>query len=497
MKKCMAMFLAACLIFSLAACVKEGRAEPTDSVSTTRLTSVEAEKPGEDIELKQLEGIYRPENNDDTYEKRLQIYNLNDTLLLEQSYWMDGELIETLAEEFWLHEDGISGSSVTGLAQTFGQNDSYQAAALERTILLTDEGLVLRSEEGEENFVRDESIAGAHNDYTTYLVGEIDSQLCGAWESYGMGYAAAVVFEPSGYCRIVVKQRNTPCFLFEGAWCVEDDILRCNGEQIVGGTQHMEYGFSYEWNENGELLLYAQTEGTVALMGGAFCFRPSEGDWMIGMPQTQAVGYFTQMYDVCGEYTDDLGNLYGYDYRVPQLLSEKPGAQELNAELQDIFGSIAQEELASIGEGASIHCESIRWFATHYDGLLFLVLSARSVYGYESYAAFCYEPATDTRLNNSELIARMGLSESEYLEAFRAAAEASLRNSFGGMSQEDWEMYGCEELLQWTVSDEAVHMDRPVYVDDFGNLVVAAQIGSIAGASYYERLIYPLGESVG
>jgi len=46
-------------------------------------------------------------------------------------------------------------------------------------------------------------------------------------------------------------------------------------------------------------------------------------------------------------------------------------------------------------------------------------------------------------------------------------------------------------MLEWTISDEAVNLNLPVYMDRVGNICVYARIGSIAGAAESWQPIYP------
>ena len=66
--------------------------------------------------------------------------------------------------------------------------------------------------------------------------------------------------------------------------------------------------------------------------------------------------------------------------------------------------------------------------------------------------------------------------------------------SFSGLPEEDREAYGYYDYLEWTISDEAVNFDLPIFVDEVGNLCVYARIGSMAGADEFWAPLYPFAD---
>ena len=87
-----------------------------------------------------------------------------------------------------------------------------------------------------------------------------------------------------------------------------------------------------------------------------------------------------------------------------------------------------------------------------------------------------------------------GMDEAVFLEKVRNAAEACFIEAFSGLAEEDREEYGYYDYLKWTVSDEAVNFDLPIFVDAVGNLCVMGRIGSMAGASEFWAPLYPFAE---
>ena len=101
------------------------------------------------------------------------------------------------------------------------------------------------------------------------------------------------------------------------------------------------------------------------------------------------------------------------------------------------------------------------------------------------------------QLDTKALLKRLGISESDFLAAVRAAAEAYFQADNGFMTQEQRQEMGYDEKLAWTISDEAVNLDMPVVVTEYGELAVIARIGASAALDYYYAILYPFSDTVG
>ena len=88
-----------------------------------------------------------------------------------------------------------------------------------------------------------------------------------------------------------------------------------------------------------------------------------------------------------------------------------------------------------------------------------------------------------------ELLKRLGISESDFLDTVRLAVEDAFVYSNGGLAEDDPDTYN--EALAWTISDDAVNLEMPVYVNAYDQVVVVARIGTMAGAGWYYTELYP------
>lgn len=209
--------------------------------------------------------------------------------------------------------------------------------------------------------------------------------------------------------------------------------------------------------------------------------------------QFDAMGYVWDFYDLSGEYTDQYGTEYYYSYRLPVFLEDTDDLAEINKEIQDTFVPIIEEELAAMEQEEFLTFETVDWNLYVTEGIVTL-----HVYGFswevEQHRTWYYDLRDRKQVDSRELLKRIGMDETMFLETVRSEAEAYYVEAFSAMPEEDREAYGYYDMLEWTVSDEAVNLDLPIFVDDVGNICVYARIGSIAGADEFWAPLYPFAD---
>ena len=166
---------------------------------------------------------------------------------------------------------------------------------------------------------------------------------------------------------------------------------------------------------------------------------------------------------------------------------------EINTEILDLFGPIVEEEMAAMRQEEFVSFDTVAWDAYISEGILTIHVYSHS-WEWEHHRTWYYDIQTGTRTDSLDLLERQGITEEEFLSAVREDAEACYVEIFAGTPEEDREAYGYYDMLEWTISDEAVNLDLPIFVDEVGNLCVYARIGSIAGASEFWTPLYPFAD---
>ena len=177
------------------------------------------------------------------------------------------------------------------------------------------------------------------------------------------------------------------------------------------------------------------------------------------------------------------GESFSYDYHMPQLKAESEDAEAINREIDGYFGSAIRAGMEAAGQGLTAEPYSVDWRCHRYEDIL--VLLVRACYGgdCEDYRVYCLDLTDETRVTGEELLEMYGLTK----EAFAAGAEKTAEAAFYRYNPEEscsWSGPEFEESLRWTLSDERINENLPVYPARNGALMLLLDVGNIvAGAS--------------
>ena len=197
----------------------------------------------------------------------------------------------------------------------------------------------------------------------------------------------------------------------------------------------------------------------------------------------------TELYNEDGKGIFDDGLPYNYSFHVPQIEDDTADAAAINQEIASTYGEIAKVCLESIRNKEPPYCSSVEYESFRSGGVLTLVLKYAYFYdGFEGYATYIYGTAKGMRLSNRDILEMQDMTEAEYLSALRRAAAKDFDDAYhaGWGELEELHSSGYRELRRWTLSEQNLNLNLPLYLDD-GVLHVIAPIGSIAGADYLSR----------
>ena len=544
MKRWIALLLAGLLVLSLAACGKtsgpslaeqmENRpaaeqppepsepkpAEPAKPEQTETKEESKPEpkpkpeqKPEEPVlsgDYTAYDGLYRAkepgEEDEITY---VVVRGFEEFLLLEYFNTYEGSTYSFWVEEFWPDEPGIDGTKAVqqGRSQNFSlmsMGDMYSDLPIGCTIALTRDGITVQYD-GEEKaaYVRDEEYGGYHSSEETLMAMlqdlypvEVLDAIVGTWEFWDGWYSANITLEEDGGFHLLSKEKGKPVHVVDGVWGVnpETNLLEVVAE--AAGEGQMPCFASLEWSvdESGDLCLEDAEQALIRTMGNRYAFWWNEGLPQVNMTQKEALGYVSNEYDLSDTYTDQYDDEYYYTYRLPRLLGWSDEANEVNEEIMECFVPIIEDELAAMERGEFLTTETVQYELYQSDHILMIHIYTYSYMMNEIHAVYYWNTETNTRTDSSALLKQLGISEKEFLDAVRDEAEACFISYCSGVPEKEREDYGYYEFLEWTVSEEAVNLDLPMYVNDMGELCVYAKIGSLAGPSYFWEPIYPFAD---
>ena len=201
-----------------------------------------------------------------------------------------------------------------------------------------------------------------------------------------------------------------------------------------------------------------------------------------------AAPQITDLYNEDFDYTDGVGNVGHYSYRVPQIEADTQGAEAINEAISDEYSPIVEGVLENVSDKVSLSCLYVAWETYQYENILSLVVSCGWDADMNSYNVYLYDIESGRQLTTADLLKALNTDEALFLEAVRQAAAEKFdsQNSViaGGDSSEL-----LTERRDWTLSSENINMNVRTYVDGAGTLHVILPVGSLAGAGSYEQVL--------
>ena len=218
------------------------------------------------------------------------------------------------------------------------------------------------------------------------------------------------------------------------------------------------------------------------------------------LPEKPKEVAITELYSEEGEGTSGDGFTYNYFFHVPQIEDDTADAAAINQEIASVYGETAKKCLESIQNMEIPYCSNVEYECFHSGDILSLVLKYAYFYdGFEGYTVYSYDTVKGVRLTNEDILKMQNITEADYLTALRRAAAQDFDDTYhaGWGEMEDIYSGGYQVLRSWTLSEQNLNLDLPLYLDN-GAVHVIAPIGSPAGASYMDRdLVLNLEKDIG
>ena len=165
-------------------------------------------------------------------------------------------------------------------------------------------------------------------------------------------------------------------------------------------------------------------------------------------------------------------------YHIPQINADSSDARRINEEILDFVESSTYQDEAC----------TVLWELYEWGDWCSLVICQTTSIGLKYYSAYHYSFLENREITNHELASAAGLSEEGFLTDVRAKADEMFcrSSSWANDSMQSSPFYSGARAL--SVSSENISMDMTMFLDNNGVLWFASPIGSLAGASSYERV---------
>ena len=192
-----------------------------------------------------------------------------------------------------------------------------------------------------------------------------------------------------------------------------------------------------------------------------------------------------EILNVSGTYTDSVGNVDNYHYRIPQFNADSESAKALNERIMyDVIDEI-QDEFFCMDNGYSLFCYNISYEVIENGDVVAILVSVPYPNDCMDYYAYTYDFGQDKEISNAELLAMFEWTEEAFIEeACRREKEhfkRQIENMYPDMTEEDINYYIHSAVTETTV-------DLPMYIGSDGMLYVYLPVPSVAGAEWYYGL---------
>lgn len=166
---------------------------------------------------------------------------------------------------------------------------------------------------------------------------------------------------------------------------------------------------------------------------------------------------------------------------LPRIVLDCPGADEINAQLQDKFAPIADDPA----------CEGLHYECNKVGQVLTVLMVERWPNDCTYYTPFNLDLASGQTLSGAELLALLGVDAAELANLEQAVMGEEFTHQFGlAEGQQDEDFY--TQQYERTTSPDNAETER-VWMGGDGQLYFAGRIYGLAGAEYYE---YPMGSGL-
>lgn len=206
----------------------------------------------------------------------------------------------------------------------------------------------------------------------------------------------------------------------------------------------------------------------------------------ISTPKMDMENPISELYSL--DFEDDSVPPTPISYHVPQINCDTEDAKKINDEIKEKYGSEVEEGLQNKEEGYTVVCYSIKWELIISGEYTFaLVVSSEFPGSNINYDVYNFDGMTGKSISNEEILGRVNLEDAEFVAMVKEKAANRYAEKYNNVKDMMPELY--LEQLEYTVSNERININMPMFVSEDGGLSVIADIGSLAGAgSYYEVL---------
>lgn len=506
MKKYICFLLMTALLLSMTACGGVAAPETPTGQAVTEAPSAPTEIEVLDpITPEDIVGCYRAQDENAHY---IQIRRWNDFFTVEHLVNdEDGEWI--WAQEFWPNEDGWpaeEGKPVEGLIQQFcivTEGMIFDDRPMNCSVELTEDGIAITIDGAEKQYVRDDTYPGNHTsnqELITQLyesIGDLNwNALAGSWYYWDGETVEFLELAEDGRCLYMRKHVHEAPYILEGAWGISGESLVLWTELLGGYSNPMQTNLTWSYNAELDEMVFYDGDGSLLRESQVIYMNSYSPEMDIYFTQHDALGYVEYMIDEWMYSEADGDYDASYFYQIPRIIGDTEIISEINQEIYYDFGVLAEQGMSDCAAG-----EELKWSSIYHEEFWTGTVITLMVHGsgdYEEFhKAYYYDTRTDTRLYPEDMLALWGLDQESYLESLREQAKKEFEYCHFEYSEEELQQKGADACLAWTLSDDNLNVQRPVYRTDDGTTVTYVQMETVYDCHWVPIYMWAEQENVG
>ena len=182
--------------------------------------------------------------------------------------------------------------------------------------------------------------------------------------------------------------------------------------------------------------------------------------------------YFTE--DKRGTYTDSVGNVYNYSYKIPAFSGGSEDAERINKYFDDALRPIVEDELAAMEDELSLTTGGIKCEVFESGDVTSVLVSVYYPNDYIQYYTASMNTRENREMNNADIAAAYGIDEVDLPDKLREEAD------FGDISGDGFaDVTGTrDETLAVIGSDEWV---PTLFINGEGKVCMISEVMSPVG----------------
>lgn len=201
--------------------------------------------------------------------------------------------------------------------------------------------------------------------------------------------------------------------------------------------------------------------------------------------QSDAGKYVSVQYDMSGEYTDGVGNVYNYSFAIPRFDISGSAAETANQEIYDLLMPLIEEAQELMGGGYSLLVSDISYAAYLNGSIVSLVVSV----DYDGAYTDCYirnmDAESKAAADDEALFAYTGMgADGTTITDVTAACVGEYYSE----RYKDLTNSSVREQYDKTLSSDNLAEAR-YYLGEGGTLYAIVRIYAVAGAEYYYETV--------